>query len=153
MSRDAIAEVLGRLDYGDGPDDVEYPLRLAEVDGLLTAGVVVDIEDLLIDMDIPLWHDLRRTLQPLGWVPLMVWSDRLVTCWAPPRTTHHEIRDALAPHVDLWHGADWWPAMLTDADKDALGIDPMDDGPGSHAVNTADELLTWLATAPAEVHA
>lgn len=111
-------------------------------------GRVVAIEDLLIDMDIGIWHDLRRTLRPLGWVPLMVWGDRLHTTWAPPGVTHQQVKDGTAPHVDVWHGADWWPAMLTDEDKDALGVDPMDDGPGQYPVESAAGLLAWLADPP-----
>lgn len=146
MSRDAIAEVLGRFDYGDHPDEVDWRDRLREVDGLLASGVVVDVEDLLIDTDVAHWHDLRRTLQPLGWLPMMVWSDRLETVWVPPGVTHGQVHHRTAPHIDVWHGISWWPAMLTDADKTALGIDVMDDGPDAHDEDTADALLTWLAT-------
>lgn len=146
MSRDAIAEVLGRLDYGDHPDDVDWRDRLREVDGLLDAGVVVDVEDLLINTDVRHWHDLRRILQPLGWRPLVIWSDQCELVWAPPGSDHGEVDRALAPHIRLNHGITWWPAMLTDDDKTALGIDVMDNGPGPHNANSADELLTWLAT-------
>lgn len=147
MSRDAIAEVLGRLDYGDGHDDVDWRDRLAEVDGLLASGVVIDIDDLLIDSDVPRWNELRMLLRPLGWRPLFVWTDdQPDTVWVPPGTTHEQVSNSTTPYVRVWHGICWWPALMTDADKEAAGVDHMDDGPGSHDVGSGAELLTWLAT-------
>lgn len=147
MSRDAIAEVLGRLDYGDGPDDVDWPDRLREVDGLLAAGVVVDVDELVISGGQDLWHDLRRTLHPLGWRVVLSWTDHeLIVAWATPRTTTDQVDNLTAPYVTaesygngtasvVWHPAvprDWEPGgeVITD-----LHMEP-----------TAAALLTWLST-------
>lgn len=148
MSRDAIAEVLGQLDYGDGPDDVDWRDRLREVDGLLAAGVVVDVDELVISGGQDLWHDLRRTLHPLGWRVVVSWSaDELTLAWAPPGTSVAQVDASLAPYVTAEGYGDgtasvvWYPALPAEWEPTSGTQYDL------HMEPTAAALLTWLGAA------
>lgn len=151
MSRDAIAEVLGRLDYGDHPDDVDWRDRLREVDGLLAAGVVVDVDELITGGSGDLWHDLRRVLHPLGWRVVVSWGgNQLSVAWAPPHATQERVEALLTPYVEVDAYGDgtasaiYHPAVpLEDSPEASLPVNP---DWIAHFERTADALLAWLAT-------
>lgn len=136
MSRDAIAEVLGRLDYGDHSDEVDWRDRLTEVDGLLASGEVVDVDELLWEEDRPSWRELRRVLQPLGWKPLVTWPGQLALYWVPPRTDPKRIDDGLTPYAEASYRRVRYSGVLCDDGEFA----------GDNEFDSADDLLTWLAT-------
>ncbi len=145
MSHDSIADVLGRLDYGDHPDDVDRNDRLREVDGLLDAGVVVDVADLLTSGAEPLWHDLRLLLHPLGWRPITWWSsDDVQLCWVLPCTPPDRLGSLLSPRVSVDAYGDGTASVLW---LPAMGDDEADEATWSVAFfPTAAAFLDWLAT-------
>jgi hypothetical protein len=151
MSRDAIAEVLGRLDYGDQHDEVDWRDRLREADELLAAGVVVDVEDLITGGSADLWHDLRRVLHPLGWRVVVSWgANEISVAWAPPHATHRRIEAMLTPYVEVDAYGDgtasaiYYPPIPVEGSPEASL--PVDDDWITHHERTADALLAWLAT-------
>lgn len=134
MSRDAIAEVLGRLDYGDHPDEVDWRDRLTEVDGLLASGQVVDVDCLLDEWSRPGWDALRRVLQPLGWKPMIAWPGELVVYWVPPYAEPKRIDECLTPYAESSYGkVRYNPAT------------PPGDDVCDETFDSADALLAWLA--------
>jgi hypothetical protein len=140
VSREAIARLLGRLDYGDSEDDVDHDLRLNEVDGLLGSGLVVDVDDLLYEDQLPMWHRLAEVMPKLGWKPLLFESVAITVAWVLPHVTKRQVDDAQTPQIIVGTGINhpgqvvWWPAIHGDDEP----TDPV-------AFPTIEALFTWLS--------